>query len=809
MKKMIPNFTPRSQQIIALSKKLAKKHRNPKIILDHLFLAFLKSDSFILPFVLSKYDIDYEDLLELVESSLDMYGAPHSEDIAEAEFSKEARSCLELSFAFSNERDHSYISVEHLLYAMIVQEGSPVPEYFLICEVDIENLKNLIEELLDSEMNQSPFIIASALKSGTDSQPPPPSSKAIEAYSVNLNELAESGQFDYIYPCSNYIFQIEEILCRKTKSSAMLVGDAGVGKTALVEHLSNRICKLKTNEYLINKKVLSLDLFSMIAGTKYRGQFEERLKAFIDVIRKDKNIILFIDEIHTIVGAGNAEGSLDAANILKPFIARGEITCIGATTNEEYKKSIAKDPALKRRFGLVRVEEPSREETGNILNSLVSNYSDFHNVEYTQESIEESISLSSKYINDRKLPDKAIDLLDQAGSSVKIKHFKKPKEAKNMERVMSDDSIDVDSKNIVFQKYKKVISKWSDSTLKKLPKVTGQDIKKIISSNFGVPMDVLNESQNKKLSFLSSKLNKNIVGQSEAIEKICNSLYRSQAGLKDPHRPISSFLFLGKTGLGKTLTAKSLSINYFGGENNLIYFDMSEFSSEVSVSKLTGAAPGYVGYEKGGELTEKVKRNPYSVLLFDEIEKANPTTLQSLLQILEEGRLTDNSGEETSFKNCVIILTSNIGAFVVDKQSTVGFGQNETKKNSKILDEAKKILSPEFINRLDAIVVFNNFSENDLRKIITIEFNKMKAKLKHKNISCSLSKRARDLIVSVALEENLGGRPIRRIIQNDIEVLIGKIIIENSLRDKKILINCKDGDFCCNIVCEDSSRALI
>ena len=808
MNKMVPNFTPRTQQIIALSKKLAKEHRNNDIILEHLFLAFLKSDSFILPFLIQRFNIDYSGLLDLVEATLDIEVLPKPPD--KVSFSIEAKQCLELAFSLSSDRSHSYVSVEHLLYAMIDQEGSAIPDYFLICEIDIEEIKETLGQLLDSEAGQAPFAAATSLQPSTESQSPPQvPSKIIEAYSVNLNEIAASGEFDYIFPCGDYVREIEEILCRKTKSSAMLVGDAGVGKTALVEYLSNRICTLKTNEYLINKKVLSLDLFSMIAGTKYRGQFEERLKAFIDAIKKDRNIILFIDEIHTIVGAGNAEGSLDAANILKPFIARGEITCIGATTNEEYKKSIAKDPALKRRFGLIRVKEPSRDESVKILNSLVHNYSDFHNVEYTQEAIEEAVSLSIKYINDRKLPDKAIDLLDQAGSSVKIKHFKKPKAAKNMERLMSDDSVDVDSKNIVFEKYKKVINKWTNSTLKKLPEVVGQDIKKIISSNLGIPMVVLNEAQNKRLSLLSSKLNKNIIGQPEAIEKICNSLYRSQAGLKDSNRPIASFLFLGKTGLGKTLTAKSLSLNYFGGENNLIYFDMSEFSSEVAVSKLTGAAPGYVGYEKGGELTEKVKRNPYSVLLFDEIEKANSTTLQSLLQILEEGRLTDNSGEETSFKNCVIILTSNIGAFVADKQSTVGFGQNEIKKNSKILSEAKKILSPEFVNRLDSIVVFNNFSEMDLRKIVTIEFNKVKAKLKCKNISCTLSKGARDEIVSIAQEENLGGRPIRRIIQNDIEVLIGKIIVENSLSNKKILINCKDGDFCCNIVCEDSSRAII
>ena len=802
---MVPNFTPRTQQIIALSKKLAKQHRNDNIILEHLFLAFLKSDSFILPFLVSKFGIDYGGLLDIVEATLDIEAPVKTSN--SISFSKEAKDCLELAYSLSADRAHSYVSVEHLLYAMISQEGSAIPEYFLVCDVDIEEIKNTLGELLDSDITQSPFIAASALQSGAENQPSPPQipSKIIEAYSVNLNELAIAGEFDYIFPCGDYVQEIEEILCRKTKSSAMLVGEAGVGKTALVEFLSSRICKLKTNEYLINKKVLSLDLFSMIAGTKYRGQFEERLKAFIDAIKKDKNIILFIDEIHTIVGAGNAEGSLDAANILKPFIARGEITCIGATTNEEYKKSIAKDPALKRRFGVVRVSEPTTEETINILNSLVENYSNYHNVTYTEDAIYEAVHLSKKYINDKRLPDKAIDLLDQAGSKVKIQYFKKPNEAKKMERAMSDDSIDSSSKSYIFERYKKIISKWSDSKLKKLPKVTNLNVREIISATCKVPIEVLNESQSKRLKNLDGKLSRSIVGQDDAIEKVCNSLYRSQAGLKDPNRPIASFLFLGKTGLGKTLTAKSLAHHYFGGENKLIYFDMSEFSSEVSVSKLTGAAPGYVGYEKGGELTEKVKRNPYSVILFDEIEKANTTTLQSLLQILEEGRLTDNSGEETSFKNCVIILTSNIGAFVVDKQNAVGFGKNESSQGSRVLEEAKKILSPEFVNRLDSVIVFNNFNRKDLSKIVTIEFNKVKKKLKPKGILCNLARSARDLILSMAEEQNLGGRPIRTIIQNNIEVLIGKTIIQNPKNNKKLLINCKDESFHCNIISEDSS----
>lgn len=807
---MTPNFTPRAQLIISTSKKLAQQHHNPDVELDHLFLSFLKSDSFVLPFLLGQFDIDYDSLCNLVESSLDLQSIRNVPE--KVEFTDAFKSCLELSHALSHSRDHSYISVEHILYALLIHDDSPVPEYFMVCDIDTEKIKQFVEEMLDTDLNQTPIFISKVLN-GQESTSVPiqqqPSAKAIDLYSVNLNDLADMGQYDNVFNYGGYVEKIEEVLCRKTKSCVILVGDAGVGKTALVESLASRISKLKTNEYLINKKILSLDLFSMVAGTKYRGQFEERLKAFIEAVKKDKNIILFIDEIHTLVGAGNAEGSMDAANVLKPFIARGEITCIGATTHEEYKKSFGKDAALKRRFAIIKVDEPSKFESINILKSLCEDYSDFHAVNYSLDAIKEAVELSDKYINNKKLPDKAIDLLDQAGSKIKIKYFKKPKSAKLMEELMNGDSVNPAEKNAIFEKYKKLINRWTKNKLKNLPEITKFDIRKIVSEVCDIPLDVLNETESKKLKNLYKNLSSSVVGQSNALESICNSLYKSQAGLKDPNRPIASFLFLGKTGLGKTLTAKSLSKHFFGGEKNLVYFDMSEFSESASVSKLFGASPGYVGYEKGGELTEKVKRNPYSIVLFDEIEKANKSTLQTLLQILEEGRLTDNSGEQTSFKNCVIIMTSNVGAFVVDKQQSVGFNPKPDTKNVKVLDEAKKILSPEFVNRLDCVVVFENFTKKELSKIVTLEFNKIKNKLSKRNIACVLSKKARDRIVEIAEEQNLGGRPIRKIMQNEIETVVAKTIINSSKNIKKISINFKENDFCCNILSEDATRSLI
>ena len=802
MKKMIPNFTPRSQEVISTAKKLAEKYRSKTIDNDHLFLALLKLDSFLMPFLVSKYNLDIEYLIDLVESSLTPVDSTEKGFVPS--FSEEVRGCLELAYIFSNSREHAYISVEHLLYALLVQENSIIPEFFLIMEIDVEELKSFTESILDSELNKTPALLAKVLsdESSTDAHSKslsPPSHKVLEAYGVNLNELADEGEYDNISPNPYYIESLEEILCRKTKSSGMLVGEAGVGKTALVEHLAKRISSLDCNDFLVNKEIISLDLFSMIAGTKYRGQFEERLKAFIDVIKKNRNIILFIDEIHTIVGAGNAEGSLDAANILKPFIARGEITCIGATTNEEYKKTIEKDPALKRRFGVVRIDEPSESECINILKIVSASYSDFHAVGFDEEALTEAVVLSNKYINDKKLPDKAIDIIDQAAAKLKIKSFKKPNSAKALEKIIADPEVDQVTKQNVFERYKSLMKRWGKRKIKTMPFVTVRDIREVISSSCKIPMEVLSQHGSIKLSKLHSRMSRDIIGQDEVIKKISDSLCRSQVGLKDEFRPIASFLFLGKTGLGKTLTCKSLSKHYFNGSKSLIYFDMSEFSEAVSVSKLTGASPGYIGFEKGGDLTEKVKRNPYSVILFDEIEKAHPTAIQSLLQILEEGRLTDNSGQEVSFKNCVIILTSNIGAFIADKQSTVGFNNSGPRKNLRILDEAKKILSPELINRLDGVLVFNDLSSKDLKKVISLEFSKVKKKLKEKGISCELSASARNKILELIEIDNLGARPVKRLMQNEIEVCIAKVLINSKNKQEKITVHHKGGEFFCNI----------
>ena len=793
---MEANFTPRCQEILSLAKKLAEKFRHKEVTLDHIFLSFLKVDSFILPRIEAQLNVSFLQVEGLVADSISYIKKYDSLD--QVVFANEVKECLEECFLLSKEKQHAYISVEHILYVMLSDMASNIVDYFFVCDIDVAKIQTILEEILSHDIIFNPILMSTSYGSGQESMQTQSmgTAKPLENYSTNLNELAKDGEFDFICANPTYIYQLEETLCRKTKSCALLVGDAGVGKTALIESLAKRIIDVDTNDYLLNKKILSVDLSSMIAGTKYRGQFEERFKAFIDAAKADKNVVLFIDEIHTIVGAGNAEGSLDAANILKPYIARGEITCIGATTYEEYKKSFANDPALKRRFNPIKVEEPNRDEAIKILENLCQNYSNFHAVNYTEEAIVEAVDLSIKYINDRKLPDKAIDLIDQAGSAVKISKYKKPKVAKNMEKALINDDVDESIKENIFASYKKVLDKWGKTKMKKIAHVEAKDIRSIISTNLNIPIESLNETHSKKLLSLESRMNKDVIGQSQAIEKISNALFKTHCGLKDEKRPIGSFLFLGKTGTGKTLTSKSLAKHYFGSDKKLIYFDMSEFSEPNAVSKFSGSSPGYVGYEKGGILTEKIKRDPHCVLLFDEIEKAHPIVLQSLLQILEEGRLTDNAGEETSFKNTLIILTSNLGADLVDKKGSVGFLNKDDNNQDKIFEEAKRKLSPELVNRFDGIILFNNFEDVDLNKIITIEFNKVKNKLKNKGIACILKPKAKNKILEDTINQNLGGRPIRRIIQNEIEVAIAKFIINNDC--DSVIIDYKDNNFICD-----------
>ena len=777
---MRANFTPRTQEVLSLSKKLAYKFSHKEVQTEHVLLSLIKVDSFILPSIESNLGITLKSVEHTLIDSLSSF--TKNELIEVVSFSEEVKSFIDYAYNLSSSKMHSYVSVEHLLYAMLSDLSCSAADYFIACDIDVFKVQEHLEEILSQDLSTISEMLNSSVNDSYFSQEAPQSNTGnsfIDQYGVNFNVLAKEGKFDFIFPNLNYMLAIEEVLCRKNKSCPLLIGDAGVGKTALVESLAKRIVSLESNDYLVSKTIISLDLPGMVAGTKYRGQFEERLKSFIDEAKIKKNTILFIDEIHTIVGAGNSEGALDAANILKPYISRGEITCIGSTTHEEYKKTFGKDAALKRRFHCIKISEPTDEEAIDIIEKLTPFYADFHSLNYDYSAITESVKLSSKYINNKQLPDKAIDLIDQAGSLLKIKYYKKPKIAKQMEKVLMSDNVDSKVKNSIFQNYTETLNKWSKRKNKNSPTVSADHIRQVVSKNLSIPIESLSETYSDKLINLQKRMCGDVVGQLDAVEKISDALFKTHCGLKDPNRPIGSFLFLGKTGLGKTLTSKSLAKHYFGSDKKLIYFDMSEFSESVSVSKFSGSSPGYVGYESGGILTEKVKKDPHSVVLFDEIEKAHPTVLQSLLQILEEGRLTDNSGEETSFKNTIIILTSNLGADLIDKKGSVGFLSESNSNQDRIFEEAKKKLSPELVNRFDGIVLFNNFTKEDLSKITNIELSKVKSKLKSKNIQIKISPTVNKYIVNKTELENLGGRPIRRIIQNEIETVLSKFIILN------------------------------
>jgi len=630
----------------------------------------------------------------------------------------------------------------------------------------------------------------------------------LSKYCQNLTESAREGGFDKVVCRDESISKITEILCRRTKNNPIILGEAGVGKTAIVEGLCQKIVSSEVPDHLINKSIFSLNLSNLIAGTKYRGQFEERLQDLISEVVSNEDCILFIDEIHTIMGAGSAEGGLDAANILKPLLSRGKLKCIGATTSKEYKKSIEKDSALERRFQPVILEEPTEKECVLILDSIIPQYEIFHQVKYRKNAIKSAVDLSCRYLTDRQLPDKAIDILDEAGSRVKLKTFDKPNEAKKVESsieslIEEEQSCkDQEKKKILgmcidglFEKYQSILDEWQKSSKSKKAFVTVEDIQEIISSKTKIPLSVIATDSNEKFLNLKKNLSSEIIGQNQAIDSIYNSVLRFASGLNNPGKPMGTFLFLGKTGTGKTFTAKKIAKHIFGGEKKIIRFDMGEFSDSVSSSKLVGSSPGYVGYEEGSSLVDSVRKNPYSVILFDEIEKAHPEVLKVLLSIMDEAELKDNFGRVADFSNCFIVLTGNLGTEIIEKSSgVVGFSQSSSSDliKEKIKSKVEAFFSPEFANRIDETIIFSDFSEESFIKIINLELKKLNSKLSSKKIKVSLD----DSIIDHCLKElssiNLGARPIERIFSQVIEFNLSKSLLKKKISSGDKVIVSKD-----------------
>jgi ATP-dependent Clp protease ATP-binding subunit ClpC len=642
---------------------------------------------------------------------------------------------------------------------------------------------------------------------------------ALKAYGHDLTELCKEGKLDPVIGRKEEVERLILILCRRRKNNPVLIGEAGVGKTAIVEGLAQAIVKGEVPDHLSKKKLISLDLTLMIAGTKYRGQFEERIKAVMDEIKKNGNILLFIDEIHTIVGAGAAEGAIDASNILKPALSRGEIQCIGATTLDEYRKHIEKDAALERRFQKILVAPPSIEESNSILIGLKSKYEDHHKCIYTDSAITSAVYLSDRYIAGRFLPDKAIDLIDEAGAKARIAMMHQPQDITQYEddieklRVAKEDAIGSqeyekaaklrDKEKNLRDTLQKLITEWEHKKEEHKVIVDEEDVAAIIAKQTGIPLTRLTEGETAKVLKMEELLKGKIVGQDDALSTVCRAIRRSKADIKDPNRPIGAFLFLGPTGVGKTLMAKQLAIQMFGGEDALIQVDMSEYMEKFAISRMTGSPPGYVGHEEGGQLTEQVRQRPYCVVLFDEIEKAHPDVMNLLLQILEEGRLTDSFGRKIDFKNTIIILTSNLGADLIRRSSEMGFAATEGMLDHKAMQEkidsaVKKAFKPEFLNRLDGIIIFKPLDKTHLLEVIDLEVAKVQKRLQRKKILIALDTKAKDFLVDKGFQPEMGARPLRRIIEQ---------YLEDPLAEQLLMHPDKGGQW--NVTCENDKLVFV
>jgi ATP-dependent Clp protease ATP-binding subunit ClpC len=799
-----PNFTPRAQRAIEIAKKAAKDMGSKAVALEHLFLGVLHLKAGVIHEVLLGVGISPGHLISAISSRL--------KEQAEANlaaptpnFDPKFKQVLEIASLISKNFGHDYVGIEHLLLAMLKYDGSPINEYFKLLDIPedliIEQIKNYFQLTVPEVPSIGgfhPFSI-NPQENAESSRPSKPRRQAIlDKYGVNYVQKALDNKFDDIIGKESEILEVCEILCRRIKNNPVLLGDPGVGKTAIVEGLAQAIARNSAPEHLLDKQIYGIDLASMIAGTKYRGQFEERLKGLLEEAQADDKVILFIDELHTLVGAGSAEGTMDAANILKPLLSKGDIRCIGATTNNEYKKSILKDGALDRRFQPVTCRQPTEKETLEILKGVKHKYEEFHHVEYDQECLQLIVHLAARYIPSKQFPDKALDILDQVGAKVKIRSFVRPKKSKILESqleelVMEEDvlrgqGIDCSGVNRkqeeLLEKYSNSLQVWANKNFKNRKCIKDRDIYKTVSQLTNVPMTELSKTDAQRFLNLEDKMKSKIVGQDKAVSTICKAILRSKSGLRNESKPVGSFLLLGQTGLGKTHTAKSIAASLFGNSSEIITIDMSEYSEKISSTRLSGAAPGYVGYEDGSPLIDKITKNPYSVVLFDEIEKAHPDVLQTLLQVLEEGRLTDGLGRIGDFTNSIIILTGNIGSEIAGQGGSVGFNVAEDQHSiivDKITEKANQVLRPEFVNRITEVIVFNAFTKDDFSKILSIELQPLRKKLKDKNISLRVGKTLRDSIIEKAQDLKYGARPIARIIQKEIEDALAELLINKKL----------------------------
>jgi len=811
------HFTPRAQQVLVLAKREARRFGHNYVGTEHLLLGLIKLGQGVAVAALQSMGLD----LETVRYEVEKHSRPPEDPgkaVEDPPLTPRVKQVLALAAKEARALNYNYIGTEHLLLGLL-QEGEGVAARILrSLNVDAEAVRAQVLKALDP--NYLPPAAGGQQRerqeAGPGQQKQETKTPALETFGRDLTELAKKGELDPVIGRAQEIERVIQVLCRRNKNNPVLIGEAGVGKTAIVEGLAQAIVRGDVPELLRNRRVVALDLPLMVSGTKYRGQFEERIKTVMEEIRRAGNVILFIDELHTIVGAGGAEGAMDASNILKPALSRGEIQCVGATTMDEYRKHIEKDAALERRFQPIIVNEPSQPETLDILRGLRSKYEEFHRVQFTDEALRAAVDLSARYVSGRRLPDKAIDVIDEAGARARISSMIRPPDVTAVEaeikevQCAKEEAVEEqqfekaaelrDREKALKKQLEETLRRWQEERDRNIVTIDVDDIRHVVSKMSGVPLQRMEEGEAARLLHMEKDLRRVVVGQDHAVAAVCRALRRSRAELKDPNRPIGSFIFLGPTGVGKTLLAKALAEFMFGDADALIRIDMSEYMEKFNVSRLVGSPPGYVGHGEGGQLTERVRRRPYSVVLFDEIEKAHPDVMNMLLQILEEGQLTDSVGYRVDFRNTIVVMTSNVGAANLLKRSGMGFGAVDhvsadyEAMKSRLEEEARKLFRPEFLNRVDEVIVFRQLDHDDLRKIVEIEFDKVRGRAAAKNVTLELSDEAREFLIDRGYKPEFGARHIRRMVERYVEDPLAEDLLRGTFLPGTIVTVRLEGD---------------